>query len=35
MCEDVVGGFREVCESWEQFIRKEPTDLEALEMEVG
>lgn len=35
MCEDVVGGFREVCEWWEQSIRKEPTNLEALEMEVG
>ncbi|KAI4238078.1 MAG: hypothetical protein LQ349_001370 [Xanthoria aureola] len=35
ICEDVVGGFREVCEWWEQSIRKEPTNLEALEMEVG
>ncbi|KAI4262826.1 MAG: hypothetical protein L6R42_002008, partial [Xanthoria sp. 1 TBL-2021] len=35
ICEDVVGGFREVCEWWEKSIGEELTDLGAREVEAG
>lgn len=35
ICEDVVGGFREVCEWWEKSIGEELTDLGAHEVEAG
>ncbi|KAL8674049.1 MAG: hypothetical protein Q9168_001536 [Polycauliona sp. 1 TL-2023] len=35
ICEDVVGGFMEVCEWWEKSIREEVTNYGAFEVEAG